>query len=110
MIPLSSLITRLIITWNFNSTIKIFRLSCSGKGLILKYPGSLITNWILDLNDLTKINLNYEFLDLSGRAVTPVPKLIFVLTPVRRRRIEDNICHLIINGRVGKGISAQASH
>jgi len=24
--------------------------------------------------------------------------------------VEDNICRLIINGRVGKGIAAQASH
>jgi hypothetical protein len=30
-------------------------------------------------------------------SVTPVLKLINVLTPVRPRRIEDNICRLIIN-------------
>jgi len=42
-------------------------------------------------------------------SVTPIPKLIKVLLPACRQA-EDNICRLIINSRVGKGMAAQASH
>ena len=63
-------------------------------------------NKVVEAQFFIQVAYNEKVFAMAGYSLIVQP----VQMPYWKYFVEDKICSLIINGRVGKGISAQASH